>query len=60
MPEESILTDEFLRQLIYVGEADILVSVPTYNNAASSIGSVCAKFEAQYLRTENRDLKSDH
>lgn len=28
-----LLTDDFLRQLINVGEVDILVGVPTYNNA---------------------------
>jgi glucosylglycerate synthase len=33
LAEESILTDEFLRQLINVGEVDILVGLPTYNNA---------------------------
>lgn len=33
MSEESILTDDFLRELINVGEVDILVGVPTYNDA---------------------------
>jgi len=33
MPEESILTDDFIRQLIDVGEVDILVGVPTHNDA---------------------------
>ena len=33
MAEESILTDDFLRELINVGEVDILVGVPTYNDA---------------------------
>jgi hypothetical protein len=37
--EESILTDDLLRQLMNVGEADILVGVPTYNNAAT-VGQV--------------------
>lgn len=35
MPEETILSDEFLRQLVSVGEVDILIGVPTYNNAAT-------------------------
>ena len=33
MAEETLLTDDFLRQLINVGEVDILVGLPTYNNA---------------------------
>jgi len=31
--EETLLSDEFLRQLINVGEVDILVGLPTHNNA---------------------------
>ena len=49
MPEESILTDEFLRQLINVGEADILIGVPTYNNAAT-IGPVVQAIRAGLLK----------
>ena len=33
LAEESFLTDDFLRQLIDVGEVDILVGLPTHNNA---------------------------
>ncbi len=32
MPETSTLSEEFLRQLTAVGEVDILVGVPTFNN----------------------------
>ncbi len=39
MVEESVLTDDFLRQLINVGEVDILVGLPTYNNART-VGQV--------------------
>jgi hypothetical protein len=35
LPEESFLADEFLRQLMSVGEVDLLVGIPTFNNAAS-------------------------
>lgn len=49
MPEESILTDEFLRQLINVGEADVLVGVPTYNNAAT-VGQVVQAIRAGLLK----------
>jgi len=31
--EETLLTDDFLRQLINVGEVDIVVGLPTHNNA---------------------------
>ena len=49
MAEESILTDEFLRQLIDVGEADVLVGVPTYNNA-STVGQVVQTIRAGLLK----------
>ncbi len=49
MAEESVLTDEFLRQLINVGEADILVGVPTYNNAAT-VGQVVQTIRAGLLK----------
>ncbi len=39
MEDENFLTDDFLRQLINVGEADILVGLPTHNNA-KSVGSI--------------------
>jgi hypothetical protein len=32
LAEESILTDDFLRELMNVGEVDILIGVPTYND----------------------------
>ena len=49
MSDDSILTDEFLRQLINVGEADILVGVPTYNNAAT-VGHVVQTIRAGLLK----------
>lgn len=39
MAEESILTDDFLRELMNVGEVDILIGVPTLNDAAT-VGQV--------------------
>ncbi len=33
MAEETLLSDEFLRQLINVGEVDVLIGLPTHNNA---------------------------
>lgn len=35
MPEDDILSDKFLNELTAVGEVDILVGVPTANNAAT-------------------------
>ena len=54
MAEESIFTDEFLRQLINVGEADILVGVPTYNNAAT-VGPVVQTIRAGLLKSFPRE-----
>jgi hypothetical protein len=49
LPEESILTDDFLRELINVGEVDILVGVPTYNDAAT-VGQVVQAIRAGLLQ----------
>ena len=32
MAEETFLSDDFVRKLTAVGEVDILVGVPTFNN----------------------------
>jgi hypothetical protein len=47
--EENFLTDEFLRQLINVGEVDILVGLPTHNNA-KTIGSIVQTIQSGILR----------
>src|ERR1700719_1026799 len=39
LEDETFLTDDFLRHLINVGEVDILVGLPTHNNA-KTIGSI--------------------
>jgi glucosylglycerate synthase len=49
LPEESILTDDFLRELINVGEVDILIGVPTYN-AAATIGPVVQAIRTGLLK----------
>lgn len=49
MAEESYLTDDFLRQLINVGEVDILVGLPTHNNA-KTIGSIVRTIQSGILR----------
>lgn len=54
MAEESFLTDDFLRQLINVGEVDILVGLPTHNNA-QTIGSVVHAIQNGILRCFPRE-----
>ena len=54
MPEESLLSDEFLRQLINVGEVDILIGLRTYNNAAT-IQAVTRSIQAGILKCFSRD-----
>jgi len=49
LAEESLLTDEFLRRLINVGEVDILVGLPTHNNA-KTIGPIVQKTQMGILR----------
>lgn len=49
MAEETLLTDDFLRQLINVGEVDILIGLPTYNNA-QTITPVVGAIQAGILK----------
>jgi hypothetical protein len=49
LAEESFLTDDFLRQLMNVGEVDILVGLPTYNNA-KTVGSIVHTIQSGILR----------
>jgi len=49
LPEESILSDEFIRELINVGEVDILVGVPTHNDART-VGQVVQGVRAGLLK----------
>jgi len=52
--EDSFLSDDFLRQLIDVGEVDILIGVPTHNNA-ETIGPVLQAIQAGILRSFPRE-----
>jgi glucosylglycerate synthase len=54
LAEESYLSDDFLRQLINVGEVDILVGLPTHNNA-KTIGSIVQTIQSGILRGFPRD-----
>lgn len=49
MAEVSFLTDDFLRQLMNVGEVDILVGLPTHNNA-KTVGSIVRVIQSGILR----------
>jgi hypothetical protein len=44
LADESFLADDFLRQLMSVGEVDLLIGVPTYNNA-STLGQTLYSIE---------------
>jgi glucosylglycerate synthase len=49
LAEESILSDEFLRELMNVGEVDIVAGVPTHNDA-STVGQVVQAMRAGLLK----------
>jgi glucosylglycerate synthase len=54
LAEESFLSDDFLRQLINVGEVDILVGLPTHNNA-KTVGSIVNTIQSGILRSFPRE-----
>jgi glucosylglycerate synthase len=54
LAEESFLTDDLIRQLINVGEVDILVGLPTHNNG-KTIGPVLQAIQAGILKCFPRD-----
>ena len=54
MAEETLLTDDFLHQLINVGEVDILVGLPTFNNA-KTIEPVIRAIQAGILKCFARE-----
>ncbi len=54
MEDGNFLTDDFLRQLINVGEVDILVGLPTHNNA-KSVGSIVHTIQSGILHSFPRE-----
>jgi glucosylglycerate synthase len=54
VPEESVLTDELVRQLINIGEVDLLVGVPTFNHART-VGQVVQAIRAGLVKYFPRD-----
>src|ERR1700730_2805771 len=49
LEDENFLSDDFLRQLITVGEVDILVGLPTPNNA-KTVGPIVHTIRSGILR----------
>jgi hypothetical protein len=49
LADETILSDDLLNQLIAVGEVDILVGVPTYNNVKTA-GQVVRAVQVGFLK----------
>jgi glucosylglycerate synthase len=54
LTDEAFLTDEFLRQLMSVGEVDLLVGICSHNNA-KTIGLTVATIEDSFRRHFSRD-----
>ena len=54
MAEETFLTDDLVQQLISVGEVDILVGIPSHNNA-ETIGGVVESVEESFQRAFARE-----
>jgi hypothetical protein len=54
LDDGTFLTDDFLRQLINVGEVDILVGLPTHNNA-KTIGSIVHAIQSGILHAFPRE-----
>jgi glucosylglycerate synthase len=54
LAEETLLTDDFVRQLINVGEVDILVGLPTHNHA-KTIEPVVRAIQAGILKCFPRE-----
>jgi hypothetical protein len=54
LADETLLSEDLLRQLMSVGEADLLVAVPTYNNEAT-IGQTLQAIEDSYQQNFVRD-----
>src|SRR5579884_3000903 len=50
MAEDSILSDDFIRQLMNVGEVDIIVGVPTHNDA-KTVGAAIQAIQAGLLKS---------
>ena len=52
--EDSVLADDFLRQLMSVGEVDLLVGILSHNNA-TTIGRAVETIEQSFQQSFPRD-----
>jgi hypothetical protein len=62
MPPPSLLSDELLRQLIAVGQVDVLAGVPSHNNASSiatTVGAIQTAFARYFPRERTVLVNSD-
>ena len=62
MPQESLLSDDLLRQLVAVGQVDLLVGLPTLNHASTIpdiVRAVQASFSTYFPRYRSVLLNSD-
>ena len=62
MEHQSILSDELLRQLMAVGQVDIVVGLPTLNNAATVVDvarAIYACFTRDFARQRTVMINSD-
>lgn len=62
MPQTSILSDELVRDIMAVGQVDVIVGVPTLNNAATVtevVQAVSAAFDRYFPRDRTLLLNSD-
>jgi glucosylglycerate synthase len=62
LADESLLSEDLLRQLMSVGEADLLVAIPTYNNAgtiAQAIQSIEDSYQQNFVRDRVAILNVD-
>jgi glucosylglycerate synthase len=53
LAEETFLEDDFLRELMSVGEVDLLVGIPSYNNAATmdrTVEVIEESFQQNFVR----------
>jgi hypothetical protein len=53
LAEDIFLGDDFLRQLMSVGEVDLLVAIPTYNNAgtvAQTVQAIEDSYQQNFIR----------
>lgn len=54
LAEETFLDDNFLRQLMSVGEVDLLVGIPSHNNA-KTIGPIVTTIEESFQQNFGRE-----